>query len=292
MPVYNGERFLRETLDSWLRQEEKDFELIVSDNASTDETAAILAEYAGRDPRVRVRRRETNVIAWENYNGLVPEARAPYFAWAACDDLRDPGFLGTLADALDARTNAVLAYPRSRYFGDPRRGRRHPRDPDRPPGIETTPVARVSSIVRRSDGVLIYGLMRTEVLRRTRLFVHPMGFNADIGLAMELATFGPMIWIDRELMSFRLHDQSLGVDTSDAIYAGRKGRVFDAAARAFVDGLPIGARELGLIRREVAIWCRKSQKPRHGLWKSGAFRSAYLRGARGLVDLSRRLGGL
>ncbi len=292
MPVYNGARFLPETLDSWLLQDEKDFELIVSDNASTDETAAILAEYSARDARLRVRRRETNVIAWENYNGLVDEARAPYFAWAACDDLRDPAFLSSLADTLDARPDAVLAYPRSSYFGDPRREQRHPRDPDRPPGIEATPVARVSSIVRRSDGVLIYGLIRRDVLRRTRLFVCPMGFNADIGLAVELATLGPMIWIDRELMSFRLHDQSLGVNTSDPIYAGRRGRVFDPNARAFVEGLPVSPAERDLIRREVEIWCRKGRKPRHGLWKIGFFRSAYLRGARGLVDVSRLLRGL
>ncbi len=73
MPVYNGARFLAETLDSWLAQGLEDFEFVVSDNASTDDTPRILEEYVRRDPRVRVHRSE-NVIAWENFNGLVKHA--------------------------------------------------------------------------------------------------------------------------------------------------------------------------------------------------------------------------
>ncbi len=63
MPVYNGAPFLAETLDSWLAQDMGDFELIVSDNASTDDTPRILEEYSRRDERLRIQRRSENVLA-------------------------------------------------------------------------------------------------------------------------------------------------------------------------------------------------------------------------------------
>ena len=63
LPVRNGGRHLGEAIDSILAQTFADFELIISDNASTDDTAAICATYAARDPRVRVIRQERNIGA-------------------------------------------------------------------------------------------------------------------------------------------------------------------------------------------------------------------------------------
>ena len=101
LPVYNGARYLAETLDSWLGQDYADFEMVVSDNASADETPAILADYQKRDSRIRMIRRESTVAAAENFNGLVHEVSRPYFAWSACDDLREPSFLRKLVTVLD-----------------------------------------------------------------------------------------------------------------------------------------------------------------------------------------------
>ena len=61
LPVYNGARYLAETLDSWLGQDYADFEMVVSDNASADETPAILADYQKRDSRIRMIRRESKL---------------------------------------------------------------------------------------------------------------------------------------------------------------------------------------------------------------------------------------
>ncbi|MBP5531306.1 MAG: glycosyltransferase family 2 protein, partial [Lentisphaeria bacterium] len=71
MPVYNAGRFLRECLDSILAQTRADFELIVCDDASCDDSAAILAEYAARDPRVRVLRNERNLGIARTRNRLL-----------------------------------------------------------------------------------------------------------------------------------------------------------------------------------------------------------------------------
>src|SRR5688572_28337892 len=89
LPVYNGERFLSEALDSLLGQTLADFELIVSDNASTDRTAEICLAYAARDARVRYVRQQTNIGAIRNWNFVARQARGQYFKWASANDFCD-----------------------------------------------------------------------------------------------------------------------------------------------------------------------------------------------------------
>ena len=86
LPVYNGERFLPQALDSILAQTFEDFELIISDNASTDTTEEICRTYATQDQRIHYHRHEQNRGAAWNFNYIVPLARGEYFKWAADDD--------------------------------------------------------------------------------------------------------------------------------------------------------------------------------------------------------------
>jgi glycosyltransferase involved in cell wall biosynthesis len=93
MPVYNGEPFIREALDSLLAQTFTDFELIISDNASTDGTEAICREYASKDARIRYVRQEENRGALSNFKFVLDEAVGEYFMWAASDDKWAPIFI-------------------------------------------------------------------------------------------------------------------------------------------------------------------------------------------------------
>jgi len=93
LPVYNGEKFIREVLDSLLAQTFTGFELVISDNASTDGTEAICREYAARDPRIRYVRQSVNRGPAANFQFVFDEAVGEYFMWAACDDPRSPDFL-------------------------------------------------------------------------------------------------------------------------------------------------------------------------------------------------------
>lgn len=86
MPVYNGEKFIRVALDSLLSQTFVDFELIISDNASTDGTEAICREYAARDLRIRYVRQSENRGAVVNFKFVLDDAVGEYFMWAAHDD--------------------------------------------------------------------------------------------------------------------------------------------------------------------------------------------------------------
>ena len=90
LPVYNGEAFIGEALDSLLDQTHSDFELIISDNASTDATEAICREYVSRDPRVRYIRQAANQGILANYRAVLNEARSGLFMWASADDTWGP----------------------------------------------------------------------------------------------------------------------------------------------------------------------------------------------------------
>jgi glycosyltransferase involved in cell wall biosynthesis len=112
MPVYNGEQYLREALDSILAQTFTDFELIISDNASTDNTEAICREYADRDKRIRYYRNSENIGAARNYNRTFELSTGKYFKWAAHDDLIASEFLERCVAILDSQPSVVLCYTR------------------------------------------------------------------------------------------------------------------------------------------------------------------------------------
>ncbi len=109
MPVYNGERFIRQALDSLLAQDYENFELIISDNASTDRTQEICVEYAARDERIRYYRNERNMGAAWNFNRVFELSSGEYFMWASHDDYWDPRYLRCCLEAFDISEAIVLA---------------------------------------------------------------------------------------------------------------------------------------------------------------------------------------
>jgi glycosyltransferase involved in cell wall biosynthesis len=119
MPVYNAQRFLREVLDSILAQTFGDFELIISDNGSTDATEVICREYAARDQRVAYYPNDrTNHGPGWNYNRTEMLARGEYFKWTAADDLLEPTMLEKCVAALDSDPGAVMAWPLTRVIDE------------------------------------------------------------------------------------------------------------------------------------------------------------------------------
>jgi len=118
VPVYNGEQFLAQTLDSLLGQTFRDIEIVISDNASTDGTAAICKAYAAKDSRIEYIRQQRNLGASANYNVVVHRSAGEFFKWAAHDDLCEPVFIERCVELLDAHPDAVLAYPKSVLISD------------------------------------------------------------------------------------------------------------------------------------------------------------------------------
>jgi glycosyltransferase involved in cell wall biosynthesis len=93
MPVYNGEKTVAAAIESILAQTYKDFILLISDNASTDQTNAICQHYADLDQRIRYIRQSSNIGMEKNFIFVLEQINSEYFMWAAADDCRSPNFI-------------------------------------------------------------------------------------------------------------------------------------------------------------------------------------------------------
>jgi glycosyltransferase involved in cell wall biosynthesis len=109
MPVYNGAKSVRKALDSLLAQDYDNYEIIISDNASTDQTPKILKEYASKYPHIKIYTQPENVGILENFRKVLRLARGKYFMWAADDDYWEPEFLKILVNALESDRAAGVA---------------------------------------------------------------------------------------------------------------------------------------------------------------------------------------
>ena len=116
LPVYNGENFIKAAIDSVLAQSFKDFELIISDNASRDRTQEICQSYAQRDKRVRYYCNSQNIGAAPNYNRVFELSTAEYFKWIAHDDVIAPTYLERCVDVMDREPNVAVCFPAITYI--------------------------------------------------------------------------------------------------------------------------------------------------------------------------------
>jgi glycosyltransferase involved in cell wall biosynthesis len=208
LPVFNGEKYLRESLDSILAQTFTDFELIISDNCSTDSTEEICQAYAAQDPRISYYRQKKNLGAAPNYNRVFELASGEYFKWAAHDDLITPEYLSKCVVVLDENPDVALCFSRAKvidensrilggdaYNGDIRSSEPH---------IRFRNLA-INLFNQLKVPIVIFGLMRTEVVKKTGL----MGGYAlsDVVLAAEIALNGKFFEIQEPLFLWRNHPE-------------------------------------------------------------------------------------
>lgn len=107
LPVYNGEKFIQKCLDSLFAQTFSDFELIISDNASTDNTSKICEEYSKKDKRVRYIRQENNIGLFPNFNFVLEQAKNEFFMWIGVDDYILPDYVKKNMEILTSNSNVV-----------------------------------------------------------------------------------------------------------------------------------------------------------------------------------------
>ena len=109
VPVYNGASLLRESLECLRTQDFEDFEVIIGDNASTDETKSICAEFVNQDNRFRYMRHSEHLTLLSNFMCLRDASKAPLFMWRAYDDLSDSNYITELVSLFDQDPNTQLA---------------------------------------------------------------------------------------------------------------------------------------------------------------------------------------
>lgn len=217
LPVYNGEAYLGEAIDSVLAQTFTDFELIISDNASTDGTEQICREYASRDPRVRYYRNDENLGAARNFNRVFELSSGEYFKWIAADNSLEPQFLEKCVGLLDSDPASILAYSHCKQRNEYRKTVRTI-DIDYDLAMPNT-YERIRNLISFALGmhIPVWGLIRRVVLKDTHLVRSFVG--ADDCLLVELILKGKFDVVPEHLIWLRTHSRAF-----HAIRRSGKGR--------------------------------------------------------------------
>jgi len=178
LPVYNGERYLAAAIESHLAQTYGDFQLVISDNGSTDATADICNDYASRDGRIKVlRSNENRGILW-NHRRVFEAVESPrqYFRWAAADDVLEPDLFKTMVDVLEARPEVEAVVPDTKNIDSD----------DRPIGSMSRtldlqspdPFERARAVLTGGyQMVIAFGLFRASTLQRMRTKPDYLGWD-------------------------------------------------------------------------------------------------------------------
>lgn len=208
MPVYNGEKRIRKAIESLLSQTHSDFELIISDSASTDSTSLICKEMAEKDQRIRyIRQRKKNSI-YSDFNFVLKEAKNEYFVWAASDDIWRSDFLEKNLRVLESNDKLVGSIGLIRLFDESTEGTIT--DPHTVTS-KFPPYERYTRTVQGSyknkikpyldgfpNGLMIHAVYRTKKLQK-RVVRHKL-FNWDMAVVLNILHEGDLHVINEILM--------------------------------------------------------------------------------------------
>lgn len=201
MPAYNSSATIGSAIESLLGQSFSDFELIVSDNASTDSTRGLVEDYASRDRRIRYVRQPVNVGVNPNYSHVARCARGEFFKWSSSSDWCAPRFLERCLQELQLHDDTVLAVPRTRLFrGSPTTSEDYPSDIEILDDQPSARLKRLNSTLALNNAM--NGLIRMSALRRTRLLGTYM--SADVVLMGHLALLGKFRLVNERLFYRRM----------------------------------------------------------------------------------------
>ena len=205
MPAYNSETEIGDAIDSILKQTYSNFELIISDNASTDSTQSICEEYASRDPRIRYIRNAVNIGAADNYNEVFKLSSGKYFKWASSNDYCDPRFFEKCISVLESNPDAVLVFPRTRLYSNNIEDYFNYSE-----SLATSSDSPVERMLHIIDNIrlnnIMNGLIRSDALRKTHL--HLPFFASDSCLMCELALYGKFLEVPDYLFYRKMDEES------------------------------------------------------------------------------------
>jgi len=201
--VYNGERYLADTLESLRVQTHEDFEVLISDNGSTDATRDICRQYVASDRRFRYSSNRQNLGVARNCNRVFELSSGEFFKWADYDDILEPECLERCVDVLDERPDVVLCYPRVVLIDE--NGRETGAyDPGPKTGAAPPHVRFTNLILFPELAVQSMGLMRAAAIRRTTM--HGSYPSSDEVFLAELALIGQFFEIEERLLRVRRHE--------------------------------------------------------------------------------------
>jgi glycosyltransferase involved in cell wall biosynthesis len=224
IPVYNSEKYLEATLKSLLNQGFQDFEIIISDNGSTDSTPVICRKYEQMDSRIHYHRSEISYGPGWNFNHAFDLCNSKYFKWQAHDDLLTPDFLEKCVEILDTRPDVILAHSCTVQIDS---------QGHQTKGINLTrintdherPSVRLRSILMPEKylGCEIFGLIRMDIMRKSPR--KPSCAHGDLIFLCCLSVYGRFYQIPEPLFQFRIHSEQ-SMQTLPTHMAGLRKRRF------------------------------------------------------------------
>lgn len=218
LPVYNGERYLEQSLQSLLAQTCRDFVLVISDNASTDGTARICLRYAAADARVRYHRNPINIGNPRNFNRVAELTTTPYLKWSTADDYWAPTFLERALEVMERDPSVALCHPQAVLVDAAGENPQHYDDVLHL--VQDDPAERFLTLVNHIQLAHQHlGVVRMSHLRRT----HPLGSHvgSDINLLAELSLYGKFVLLPERLFFRRFHKDSGSWKRGDAAHQAR-----------------------------------------------------------------------
>ena len=220
LPVFNGDDYLEEAIVSILAQTYSDFELVISDNASTDGTEDLCRAYAVRDRRIKYYRNPENIGATQNWYRVLDLSSGEYFASAAHDDYYAPNYMEKCISVLDQDPSIIVCYTKTRIIdenGCPLNDARISKMLEaKIDTIASNPSLRLYNVIGVDHlCIQLYGVMRAQALRATTVFAGYYG--CDRNTLAELALLGKLYEIPEYLFFHRIYPDALGA----AVYSGR-----------------------------------------------------------------------
>ncbi|MBW4616930.1 MAG: glycosyltransferase [Desmonostoc vinosum HA7617-LM4] len=203
LPVYNGDKFIKESIDSLLAQTFADFELIISDNASTDKTEEICRAYIEQDKRIRYYRNQHNIGCAPNFNRVFELSLGQYFKWAAHDDLHAADFIKKCVDVLDEDPTIILCHSYTYLIDE--YGKFIQNYEVKLKTYSPKPHERFHELLNWHLCYQCYGVIRASALKA----IPPMGSyaSADGTLLLRLSLLGQFYEIPEYLFFARNHPQ-------------------------------------------------------------------------------------
>ena len=219
LPVYNSERYLRQSLDSLLAQTFPHFVLVISDNASTDGTAQICQQYAAADSRIKYSRNETNIGNPRNFNRVAGLAETRYLKWSTADDFWEPSFLERALEVMERDPTIALCYPQAVLVDA--NGRNPKNYDDALHLVQENPADRFVALLTNIKLAHQHlGLIRMDNLHQTQLLGAYVA--SDINLLAELSLYGKFFELPHRLFFRRFHQDSGSWKRGDAEHESRR----------------------------------------------------------------------
>jgi len=205
MPVYNREKYVAASIEAHLNQTYGDFELILTDNCSTDRSEEICRDYAAKDSRIRYYQNPRNLGAAGNYRRCFELATGEFFRWTPSDDLVSLNLLERAVHILDEDPSVFVAYPRTKLI-DAEGNITGDFDEHLHLMDEQASKRWIGVQQNIRLGNLHYGLNRADKFRKTGLMRNYNG--GDFPLIAEMALYGKFYEIPDAFFYRRMHEEA------------------------------------------------------------------------------------